>query len=280
MEFSNNVIDIESSIKEGGNKFLKGLPRFIIRWMEHFIRQDIINETINRSSHLEGLPFIEDVLDGWNVKVTVKGIEDVPPGGRYIFAANHPVGAMDALAICVAIGRKFGGVISPANELLSIIPNLKPLLLGVNVFGRNSKETAQKLNELFESDHQIMIFPAGEVSRKKGKVISDIKWQKTFITKAVHYNRLVVPVHISGRNSRLFYTVASLRKRLGIKMYVETMFLPREMISQRGMPVTVTFGKPIPPTFFTEDKSQAEWAEEVKKIMYSLPQNNSEQLKQ
>ena len=110
------------------------------------------------------------------------------------------------LAFFSMIYKFFPEIITPSNELLDRIPNLRPLLLGINVFGKNTRDTAEKLNELYESDAQVMMFPSGEVSRRKKGVISDPEWQKSFITKAVQYKRDIIPVHISGRNSNTFYT--------------------------------------------------------------------------
>jgi putative hemolysin len=101
-------------------------------------------------------------------------------------------------------------------------------------------------------------------------VISDAVWQKTFITKAVQYNRDIITVHISGRNSNFFYFVANLRKFLGIKTYIETMLLPREMMRQRNSTVTLTIGEVIPWQNFTKKKSQNEWAQDVKEKVYKI----------
>ena len=201
----------------------------------------------------------------------LKVSENIPRSGRFIFVANHPVGGMDALIIFSMIYDFFPVIVSPSNELLNIVPNLQPLILGLNVFGRTTKETARKLNELFESDKQIMIFPAGEVSRKRKGKISDIVWQKSFITKALQHKRDIIPVFISGRNSALFYTVANMRKFLGIKIYVETLLLPREMLNQRNSTVTLNVGKPISYQTFSDEMAHSEWAQKVKEIVYSLP---------
>jgi len=165
----------------------------------------------------------------------------------------------------------FSNVVSPSNELFGYIPQLKPVILRVNVFGRNTKETIEELNRLFESDSQIMIFPAGEVSRRNKGAISDPVWQKSFITKSIQYKRDIVPVHISGKNSKSFYFVASLRKWLGIKLYIETILLPREMMNQRNSSITLTIGKVIPWQNFSNIKSQNEWAQYVKEVVYSIP---------
>ena len=239
--------------------------------MKRLIHEDEINATINRSSHLEGVPFVKDVLNGWNVRVILNGRENIPEKGKFIFAANHPVGGIDALAFFDAIGGYFPEIVSPANELLYDIPNMRPIIFGLDVFGKASREQVTGLNELYDSERQIFIFPAGEVSRRKKGIISDNAWQKSFITKAVEHKRDIIPVHISGRNSGFFYYVAAMRTFLGIKMFIETMLLPREMMKQRNSTVTITAGLPIPWQTFTDGQSHFEWAQKIKSVVYSLP---------
>jgi putative hemolysin len=275
MEEITKTIDIEKSIKNGNSKFLKKLPRFFIRLMIRITGQEEMNRVIYKNREKSGVPFINGILKDWNVKVEITGEHNIPSSGRFIFAANHPVGGMDAMSIFNMMYRFFPVIVSPSNELLKAIPNLRPLILGLNVFGKNTKETAQKINELFESDIQVMMFPAGEVSRRRKGVISDPLWQKSFITKAVQHRRDIIPVFISGRNSNLFYFVANLRKFLGVKMYVETLLLPREMLKQRNSTIIINIGKPISYKTLTPELTHAEWAFKIKSIVYSLPENKS-----
>jgi putative hemolysin len=278
MEEFRKVIDIEKVIETSNSGFLKSLPRFAVRLMTKIIEQEEFNKVIYNNREKIGVPFINGFMQDWNVKVEIKGAENVPPSGRFIFAANHPVGGFDAMAIHNMIYNFYPEILSPANELLKFIPNIRSLILGINVFGKSSKETARKINELFESDTQIIMFPAGEVSRRQKGIISDITWQKSFISKAIQHRRVIIPVFISGRNSNLFYIVANLRKFLGIKMYIETLLLPREMVKQKNSTVTVTIGKPIPYQTFTDEMTHSEWAHRVKTIVYSLNENQKRKL--
>jgi putative hemolysin len=273
MDETVKVIDIEKEVRNSNSGLLKSLPHFVIKRIEKFIRQDEMNAAINRNRLKTGVPFLNDVLNDWNVKVKIRGEENIR-SGRFVFAANHPLGIIDAMAFFSLIYKFFPEIITPSNELLDRIPNLQSVLLGINVFGKNSRGTAEKLNELYESDNQVMMFPSGEVSRRKKGRISDPEWQKSFITKAVQFKRDIIPVHISGRNSNLFYTVANLRKFLGIKMYIETTMLPREMIKQCNSSVTLTIGRVIPYQSFTKEKSHWEWAQVVKETVNKLSNEN------
>jgi putative hemolysin len=269
----NDIINIEKVIRNSDSKFVRSLPDFIVRIISRIIRQDEMNGTINKNRSKTGVSFINGVLNDWNIKIIVRGSENVPSSGRFVFAANHPLGGIDALTFLSTIHSFFPDVISPSNQLFNYIPNLRTVILGVNVFGVNTKETVTKFNQLFESDSQIMIFPAGIVSRRNRGIISDLQWQKTFITKAVQYKRDVIPVHISGRNSNLFYFVSNLRKFLRIKMSIEIILLPREMMKQRNSSVTITIGKPIPYKSLASGFNDCAGAQKIKSLVYSLPGN-------
>ena len=273
MEATEKIIDIERTVRASKSAFIRSLPKVIKKLIARIVRQDEINAVINHNSDKKGVAFINGVLKDWNVSVIVKGEENIPESGRFIFVANHPVGGMDAMSLFHTVHRHFPDVIFPSNELFKYIPQLRPVLLGINVFGKNSRETIEKLNSLFASPSQVLFFPAGEVSRRNKGEISDIPWQKSFITKAIQHHRDIIPIHISGRNSNLFYNVARIRKILGIRLYIETMLLPREMIKQVDSTVTLTIGRLVPWQSLTQERSHYEWAQYLKQMVYSLCQD-------
>jgi len=268
------VIDTGKIVKSAESVFIRSLPGFIVNLIRKFICEDEINKVISDNIDKSGVPFINGVLNDWKINVEVRGETNIPPEGRFIFVSNHPVGALDALSLFSMIYRYFPDVVTPANEMLGYIPNMKPVILGINVFGRNSRETAQKISSLFESDTQIIFFPSGEVSRRSKGIIRDPVWFKTFITKAVASGRDIIPVHISGRNSDFFYFIANLRKFLGIKTYLETMLLPGEMIKQRNSTFILTVGRVIPYTAITSERTPQQWAQYIKEIVYRLPESD------
>jgi hypothetical protein len=167
------LIDTGKIIRSADSAFIRSLPGFIVNLIRKFICEDEINKVISDNREKAGVPFINGILNDWKIKVEVRGEKNIPPEGRFIFVSNHPVGALDALSLFSMIYRYFPDVVTPANEMLGYIPNMKPVILAINVFGRNSRDTAQKIKSLFESDAQIMFFPSGEVSRRSKGTISD-----------------------------------------------------------------------------------------------------------
>jgi putative hemolysin len=152
---------------------------------------------------------------------------------------------------------------------LTKIPPLKELFIPINKFG-NQRNSINQINVAYESDKQVLIFPAGLASRKNKGVIADLAWHKHFIQKAVEHHRDVIPVFMSGRNSNFFYRFSKFRKMIGIKFGLEMLLLPDEMFKQRGRNFTITFGKPIPWQTFDHTKSPTQWAEEVKGVVYGM----------
>ena len=123
----------------------------------------------------------------------------------------------------------------------------------------------------------MLIFPAGLVSRKQNDgTIKDLIWKKSFITKSKKHERDIIPVHIKGHNTRFFYNLARLRGKLGIKANIEMFYLVDEMYKQKGHHITVTFGKSIPASVFTKEKTDQEWAQLMREHIYKLKDNPDE----
>ena len=194
----------------------------------------------------------------------------IPATGRFILASNHPLGGLDGLALMHIAGFARPEVVFPVNDLLMFIPGLKSLFIPINKHGKNT-ENVEIIHQTFASDKTILYFPAGLVSRKqKGGQIIDLEWKKTFVTQARRYQRDIIPVYISGRNTNFFYNLANLRKKLRIKANIEMMLLPDEMIRQKDKTIRLIFGDPIPWASLDRSHTDAEWAQIIKQKVYKL----------
>jgi len=266
------IIDIEPLVRQSKNKFIRNLPSWTIKLIKKIICEDDLNRIYIQFQDLQGIDFLRAVLfQELKVKVEYYCETDIDPNGRYIYIANHPLGAVDAMAHFDLMYKHHNRGVSPSNELFEVIPNLHSIITGVNVFGRNPKHRAVELNELFASDIPVMMFPAGEVSRLIGFSIRDPQWKKTFITKAVKYQRDIVPSFISGRNSFYFYLIAKLRKLLGIKLYIETMLLPREMLNKYDYNLKIYTLSPIKwQEIANSGKDHIWWLNEIYKRVYQV----------
>ena len=209
-------IDIEKIIGEKAPKFANKIPRFVFRYIKKILHQDDINGLLLRANGISGLPFVTEVMKEFNTGVITEGLDHIKDEGRYIIAANHPIGGLDGIALIDTVGKIRPDVITPVNDFLLFVPNLRPLFIPVNKLGSNA-DNIKIFNETFAGDRTICFYPFGLCSRKQNGKIIDLEWKKTFITKAKAYHRDIIPTHITGRNSNFFYNLSNIRKKLGIK---------------------------------------------------------------
>lgn len=271
MSKSNIVkIDVQAVLKSKAPK--TRVPKFIVNYLRRIVHEEEFNRYFSENPDLKNLDFIEGAFNYLNIKTSVEGEENLPPkDGKYIFVSNHPLGGLDGIALGYIIGKKYDGKVRFfSNDLLMNLHPMKDLFVPVNKVGNQSKNHAEQMQKLYESEDHLITFPAGMCSRKiQGKIV-DLEWKKNFVSKAVQYKRDVVPIYFKGRNSDFFYNLANLRKFLGLKFNVEMMYLADEMFKQRGNHFSIRIGKPIPWQTFDKKKSQSEWAHWVKDIVYKM----------
>ncbi len=271
---SEGFINLERTLADKNPRLLKFLPGFILRYFKRIIHQDELNAILDRHREKMGIEFIEAILQEFGVNVEYEGIENIPSGGRFVVAANHPLGGLDGMALMWVIGRIRKDLLFPVNDLLMNVPNLKPLFIPINKHGRNI-ENLELFDKAFAGSSAILYFPAGLCSRKVQGQVVDLEWKKTIITKARRFERDVVPTHIQGRNSAFFYNLANLRVKLGIKANIEMFFLVDEMFKQKDKNIRIKFGKAIPYTSFDKSKKDNEWAADLKKQVYALAESKN-----
>ena len=196
------ILDIEQVIKSKAGKKAKYVPGFVINWFKKFIHIDFINEYLKEG--YVGVEFCENCLKYLGVELEIIGKENLPKDGRkYTFVSNHPLGAIDGVTLGAVIGREYDGKIKYfLNDLLMNLKGMAPLGIPVNKFGGQARNLSRLVNEVYESDNQVLVFPAGLCSREIDGKIQDIEWGKSFIRKSKDSGRDVVPVHFEGENSR------------------------------------------------------------------------------
>jgi putative hemolysin len=270
MKGESKLIDLEKIFRDKNPRLAQWLPRFVLNLLRKIIHEEEVNEFINENKDKQDFEWLRAGLVKFKVKIVSSGEEHIPLNGGFIIAANHPLGGLDALALLDVISHRRKDVKFIVNDILLQLRNLNGLFLGVNKHGKNAQDSIAAIDALYSSQHGVLIFPAGLVSRKQKGKIKDLEWKKSFVTKAKKYKRNVIPVHIEGENTKRFYHLANWRKRLGIKANIEMLFLVDEMFKQENRTITITFGKPIHYSVFDRSKNDAEWAQWMKERVYEL----------
>lgn len=267
-------IEIRKVFAEKSPGLAKMIPGFVYNYISRILHLEEINDFLKRNGHLKGIEFVDQVVMEFNVKEHYHGVENIPGSGRFIFASNHPLGGFDGMLLMKIVNKKLGNLKFLSNDILMNISQLSPMFVPVNKHGGHSRDVAKILNDAYDSEIQILIFPSGLASRKiKGKVV-DLEWKKHFISKAIRHKRDIIPVFVAGQNTKRFYRLAKLRKFFRIKWNLEMFFLPDETMRHRNTDVHIYFGKPISYKTLDKSKTHQEWAETIKKFVYELPRKS------
>ncbi|MFN5912144.1 MAG: 1-acyl-sn-glycerol-3-phosphate acyltransferase [Bacteroidota bacterium] len=264
---SDKFIDVKNLIKTKSPRLAKWIPRFIIRYLTRILHEDEINDFLELHKDEFNADFCRKVVDYFNIKIEVQGIENAPTEGPVIFTMNHPLGGMDAMVFISAIREKRTDLKFIVNDLLMHLPNLRELFVGVNKHGKNDPSVREQINQLFSSENAVCIFPAGLVSRRTKGEIMDLEWKKTFVTYARRNGQPIVPVYIEGELSPFFYRLAWIRKFLRIRINLEMLFLSDEMFKQRDKTIRFVIGKPIYIKDF-EERDDKILAQKIRTMVY------------
>lgn len=259
-----------------GPKMAAKLPGFAKRFLRKRLHLDQINDCIMKAEHYAGAGFFDEALHYIGIRYKTRGEDNLDLSKNYIFACNHPLGGPEALIIGSVFKRIYGdGFKVPANQILYNMKPLQEFFVPVKVqAGRQNRDIADRLAKMFESDCQILVFPAGLCARTFKGVITEMPWKKMFITQARKYERDVMPVHISGHNSRWYFFLSWLSRTLDLKMNLGMLFLVDELFNKAGEEFVITFGKPIPYSSFDSTRTDLQWAGYVKDEVKKLSADN------
>ena len=239
------MIDVEKMIQKKypklqDNKIIKSA---ISKFADAIVHETYINNFLKENAHLGAFEFIENALDEleFTYQISEKYLQNIPSTGRVVIIANHPLGALDALSLVKLVSTIRKDVKIVANDFLSSLSPLKPILLDINNFKtKQVKSSIGKIYDALNNEEAVIIFPSGEVSRATPRGVKDKNWHKGFLKFAQRSSSPILPVYIGGKNSKTFYSVSALNKKLSM------LLLSHEMFKQKGNSIEIIVGEIIP----------------------------------
>lgn len=240
------MLRIEDRLQQRWPDWFRGrrarVIRPLLRGLGHWSRFEVLGAFLEANAHRSGFDFIAACSDhlGLRYDVADDDVARIPARGRLLVVANHPSGALDALALLACIGRVRQDVRIVANDLLSAVTPLQSLMLGVRILGgRPSAGSIAAVEDALREEACVVIFPAGEVSRLGPRGVRDSRWRRGVLRFVRNTGAPVLPVRIEARNSPLFYGVSALYKPAA------TALLAREMYARRARPLRLRIGLPL-----------------------------------
>ncbi|MDR2100564.1 MAG: lysophospholipid acyltransferase family protein [Campylobacteraceae bacterium] len=248
---------------------LSKLHEKILRWiLPRLFHEKEFIEFEKKYPSLKGIDCIDEILRYFEFRCESDSadLENIPSHGTVIFIANHPTGSLDGLALLKMISSVRPDVKTISNRIFSHVKALSDIFILVdNMGGQTQRSQIREIHEHLRNKGALIVFPAGEVSRLTPKGIKDRRWNGGFVKLASRVHASIVPVHVKGRNSVLFYLLSMIYKPLS------TYFLIDEMFKQKGKSIKVRIGKRIPYEYWNNSKvSPAQIAKSLKKHVYQI----------
>ena len=184
-------------------------------------------------------------LFGVKYETNIDGLSNIPTSGPSVIIANHPYGGLDGLLLIHLLLQRRSDVRVLANKVLWRIPELREILIPVDILDPNKKQTnLRSLRTALEHVRNgglLATFPAGVVSHLdiKNRQITDPQWSNTSVRLIRTCCAPITPIFFSGHNSTRFQLAGLIHPTL------RTALLPRELTNKHQSPIQVSVGKQI-----------------------------------
>lgn len=256
---------IEQRLRQRYPRWFRGrrgrLAASLLRRWARWSGLDRIEAFHAEHAQLRGLAFVAAALRELEPRheVDTAALARIPAHGALLVVANHPCGALDALALLDMVGRVRRDVRVLANEVLALVEPLAELLLPVRVFGGAAGVAElRRVERALRRGECVIVFPAGEVSRLGLRGVRDGRWRAGFLRFARRASAPVLPVRVEARNSALFYGMSALCRPASAAL------LAREMFTRHRRPLHLHVGD-----LLTIGESEGEHAA-VRRVRHAL----------
>ncbi|MEM9642381.1 MAG: 1-acyl-sn-glycerol-3-phosphate acyltransferase [Pseudomonadota bacterium] len=181
------------------------------------------DRTIEIGQSIEHMPYdvLMDTLSGMIARnLEVDGVDRIPAEGPAIVVCNHPTGIADGIILWSVLRKRRPDLFFFANrDAIRVMPQLDRMIAPVEwrpekrSHGSN-RETLTYAAQAFKQKRLAVLFPSGRLAKRRGLKLYERPWLPSAAMLARKYKLPVVPMHITARNSVLFYLFDALHPTL------------------------------------------------------------------
>lgn len=202
----------------------------------------------NKLSGLDKQTFSMQLLRILGVEIFgAEGLFDkIPKVGRCIVVCNHPYGMIEGVIIAHLLTSFRCDTKIMANVGLQMFKEIEDYFIFANPLNPKAAINTSAIKKCFshvKSEGLLVVFPAGRVSfyQADKKRITDSDWNRLAIQIATKTQTPILPVFISGTNSKLFHRMGRIYYRFRLLM------LAREMLKLQQHHIGLTANNLIEP---------------------------------
>ncbi len=167
--------------------------------------------------------------------------------GPALIVANHPTGIADGIVLYGALAKIRPDLFFFANaDATRVLPQLADLIAPVEWrpekrSHKQNRETMDYARAAFAEGRMAVLFPSGRLAKRTWWSLNERPWMASGAMMARKFNLPVVPLHVTARNSALFY----LFDRIHPTLRDITLF--HEVLNKTHQRYRLTIGTPIDP---------------------------------
>lgn len=195
-----------------------------------------------------------DYLSGiLQLDINVRYGERIPGQGGFIMVSNHPTGIADGVAVFDLLKTSRPDMMFFANrDAIRVNPRFAEIIIPVEWREEHktklkARETLQLTNRAIQEQKATVLFPSGRIAYWANGRLNERPWKTSAVGLARKYNLPILPVHMSARNSGLFYWFAKWSTEL------RDMTVFHELLNKKGDRFDFTVGNLIEPERLSGD---------------------------
>jgi putative hemolysin len=239
---------VDTLIAERGQKIVNNPLWPLMRPFLHIVlRYHKAIEFADDVANMPGFQSFEYLSNVLELDIRVAKEERIPASGGFILVSNHPTGIADGVAVFDLLKSRRPDMMFFANrDAIRVNPRFAEMIIPVEWREEHktklkTRETLQLTNRAIKEAKATVLFPSGRIAYWANGRLNERPWKTSAVGLARKYNLPILPVHMSARNSGLFYWLA----RWSTELRDMTIF--HELLNKRGDRFEFQIGKLIQP---------------------------------
>lgn len=248
---------VDTLIAERGEKIVKSPFWPVLRPFLHaLLRYHKAIGFADDVAKLTGFQSFEYMSDLLRLDIRVENADRIPVTGGFILVSNHPTGIADGVAIFDLLKARRPDMMVFANrDAVRVNPRFSEMIIPVEWREEHksklkTRETLVLTNKTVEDGKAMVLFPSGRIAYWANGRLNERPWKTSAVALARKYNLPILPVHLSARNSGLFYWFAKWSTEL------RDMTVFYELLNKRGDRFDFRVGKLIQPEALEGDVNE------------------------
>lgn len=239
---------VDTLIAERGTRIVRHpiwpLLRPFLYTMLNYRRAIEFADAVANMPGFQALEFLSNTL---KLDVGVRQAERIPEKGGFLLVSNHPTGIADGIAMFDLMKARRPDMMFFANrDAIRVNPRFAEMIIPVewreeHKSKHKTRETLVITNRAIAAGKAAILFPSGRIAYWNEGRLTERPWKLSAVSLARKYDLPILPVHMSARNSGLFYWLAKWSTEL------RDMTVFHELLNKKSNRFEFTVGNLIQP---------------------------------